>query len=283
MTFFQHSSPAARSAMQMLFSLPKTETRKTVSQKLTMRRAVAKWFWENMPPNGIGIDVSTRPASLKVDVAFVWSSLHKTTSSRLSVYQPTPTAVVICCQTRENCWPECTDAETILREITDLKAELERQEAEIRVKEPELRTSDMLFDEFASWDYSKSQSQAYHQNRHRLINLEAALFKGTRFARIDASQCSNLHYRAVPEGTLAPNELLEDWGLFSVNIETETATLVSEPKFHEIPPEMQMHLIQNMLFASARQVNDMLGLKFSDDGTLSFVRPPSIHHKPLNS
>ena len=266
--------------MQMLFSLPKTETRKTVSQKLTMRRAVAKWFWENMPPNGIGIDVSTRPASLKVDVAFVWSSPHKTTSSRSSVYQPTQTAVVLCCQTREDCWPECTDAETILREITDLKAELERQEAEIRVKEPELRTSDMLFDEFASWDYSKSTCKAYHQNRHRLANLETALFKGTRLARIDASQCGNLHYLAVPEGTIAPHELIEKWGLFTVNLETETATLAIQPTTQDTTMSMQNHLVQSMLISSTRQVNDMLGLKFNDDESVSLVRPPSIHHKP---
>ena len=269
--------------MQMLLSLPVLETRKTFSQKLTMRRAVAKWFWENMPPNGIGIDVSTRPLSLKVDVAAVWSSPHRTNASRSGVFQPIQTAVVLCCQTREDCWPECSDAEAILREITDLKAELLRQEADIRAKEPELRTTDMLFDEFASWDYSKSKNKAYHQNRHRLGNLETALFKGTRLARIDASQCANLRYLAVPEGTLAPNELVEDWGLFSVNLETETATLVSTPKNHEIPPEMQFHLIQNMLFASSRQVNDMLGIKFNDNGTLALVRPPSIHHKPLNS
>ena len=269
--------------MQMLFSLPQTETRKTLSQKLTMRRAVAKWFWENMPPNGIGIDVSTRPLTLKVDVAAVWSSPHRATSSRSGIFQPTQTAVVLCCQTREDCWPECSNAETIIREITELKAELAKQEAEIRTAEPELRTSDMLFAELASWDYSKSKNKAYHQNRHRLANLETALFKGTRLARIDASQCANLRYLAVPEGTLAPNELVEDWGLFSVNLETETATLVSTPKQQEIPPEMQFHLIQNMLFASSRQVNDMLGIKFNDDGSLYLVRPPSIHHKPLNS
>ena len=175
--------------MQMLFSLPTTETRKTLSQKLTMRRAVAKWFWENMPPNGIGIDVSTRPASLKVDLAAVWSSQHRPTSSRSVIYQPTQTAVVLCCQTREDCWPECSDAEAIIREITELKTELAKQETEIRATEPELRTTDMLFDEFASWDYSKSQNKAYHQNRHRLANLETALFKGTRLARIDASPC----------------------------------------------------------------------------------------------
>ena len=46
---------------------------------------------------------------------------------------------------------------------------------------------------------------------------------------------------------------------------------------------MQFHLIQNMLFASSRQVNDMLGIKFNDDGSLYLVRPPSVHHKPLNS
>ncbi len=269
--------------MQMLLSLPVSETRKNLSQKLTMRRAVAKWFWENMPPNGIGIDVSTRPLSLKVDLAAVWASLHRVTSSRASVFQPQQTAVVLCCQTREDCWPECSDAETILHEITELKAELAKQEAEIRVNEPELRTSDMLFAEFASWDYSKSKSKSYHLNRHRLANLETALFKGTRLARIDASQCANLRYLAVPEGTLAPNELVEDWGLFSVNLDTETATLISPPKPQDIQPEMQLHLIQNMLFANTRQVNDMLGLKFSDDGTLSLVRPPSIHHKPLNS
>ena len=58
---------------------------------------------------------------------------------------------------------------------------------------------------------------------------------------------------------------------------------VSTPKQQEIPSEMQFHLIQNMLFASSRQVNDMLGIKFNDDGSLYLVRPPSVHHKPLNS
>lgn len=268
--------------MQLLFSLTKTETRKTLSQKLTMRRAVAKWFWENMPPTGMALDVPTRPLSLKVDLAALWSNTRRSGSSRANIFEPASTAVVLCCLTREDCWPECSDAEAVLKEITELKAELTAQEAEIRQNEPHLRDSDMLFDEFASWNYAKSESKAYHMNRHRLANLETALFKGTRLARIDASQCANLHYLAVPEGILAPHELVEDWGLFSVNLETETATLVTQPKPQDSPMEMQHHLIQSMLFASTRQVNDMLGLKFNEDETLSLVRPPSIHHKPLN-
>ena len=139
-----------------------------------------------------------------------------------------------------------------------------------RAAEPELRTTDMLFDEFASWDYSKSQNKAYHQNRHRLANLETALFKGTRLARIDASQCANFRYLAVPEGTLAP-----------VRHADETAVAVTAADL--FAEQDRFHLIQNMLFASSRQVNDMLGIKFNDDGSLYLVRPPSVHHKPLNS
>jgi len=268
--------------MQLLFSIPKSESRKPFNQKLTMRRAIAKWFWENMPPNGLAMDVPTRPFSLKVDLAAIWSSARRPPASRSTIFEPSQTAVVLCCLAREDCWAECADAETILREITELKAEIAAQEADIRSKEPHLRANDMLFDELASWNYAQSESKAYHLNRHRLANLETALFKGTRLARINASQCANLHYLAVPEGTLAPHEIVRDWGLFSVNMDTETAMLVSSPKPQTSPPEMQMHLIQSMLFSSTRQVNDMLGLKFNDDGSIALVQPPSIHHKPVN-
>ena len=266
--------------MQLVFSLPQNDSRKTLNQKLVMRRSIAKWFWENTPPNALAMDVPTRPLSLKVDMAALWTSTTRMQQSRSSIYTPVKTAVVICCLSREDCWPECSDAETILREITELKAKLALQEEDIRAKEPELRTSDMLFDEFASWDYSKSTCKAYHQNRHRLANLETALFKGTRLARIDASQCGNLHYLAVPEGTIAPHELIEKWGLFTVNLENETATLAIQPTTQDTTMSMQNHLVQSMLISSTRQVNDMLGLKFNDDESVSLVRPPSIHHKP---
>ena len=112
--------------------------------------------------------------------------------------------------------------------------------------------------------------------------METALFKGTRLARIDASQCANLHYLAVPEGILEPHELVDGWGLFTVNLQTETATLATAPKPHDTSDEMQVLLAQNMALAATRQVNDMLGIKINSDGTLTLVRPPSIHHKPLN-
>lgn len=267
--------------MQMLFSLPKTETRKMLSQKLTMRRSIAKWFWKNMPPNALALDVPTRPASLKVDVAAFWTAVRRRASLKSGVVAPKQSAVVICCLSREDCWPECANAETLLREITEIKNTLAQQEAEIRTAEPHLRDGNVLFEEFASWDYSKSSCKSYHANRHRLANMETALFKGTRLARLDASQCANLHYLAVPEGILAPHELVDGWGLFTVNLQTETATLTAAPKPHETSDEMQILLAQNMAIAATRQVNDMLGLKFNDDDAPLLVRPPSIHHKPL--
>lgn len=269
-------------AMQMLFSLPKTETRKMLGLKMTMRRSIAKWFWENMPPNALAMDVPTRPASLKVDVAAFWTAARRRITAKSGIVAPKQSAIVICCLSREDCWPECANSETLLKEITEIKQTLVQQEAEIRATEPHLRDGNMLFEELASWDYSKSSCKSYHTNRHRLANMETALFKGTRLARIDASQCANLHYLAVPEGILEPHELVDGWGLFTVNLQTETATLATAPKPHDTSDEMQVLLAQNMALAATRQVNDMLGIKINGDGTLTLVRPPSIHHKPLN-
>lgn len=223
---------------------------KNNQERLRLRQAVASWLAARRPkPSGLGFDVETIGGRLKVDVAACWlqNPKHNDTSAdnggeALKLRH----AIVLCCPTRESCWPECSSAEAIVAEVSRLSAEAEAEECKIREQEPELRADDVLFEELALWEYERSVNPRYQELRQRLAELEGMLYKGTRLERLTLRPMAEKMYIATPAGLLQPNELRRDWGLLWVDSD-KGAELVRDGKPHNCQPTDQMKLLNNIL------------------------------------
>lgn len=213
-------------------------------ERLRLRQAVASWLAARRPkPSGLGFDVETTGARLKVDVAACWLQNSKFDGDEVLKLRH---AIVLCCPTRESCWPECSSAEAIVAEVSRLRAEAEKEECKIREQEPELRADDVLFEELALWEYERSVNPRYQELRQRLAELENMLYKGTRLERLASRPMAEKMYIATPAGLLQPNELRRDWGLLWVDAD-KGAKLVRDGKPHSCQPPDQVKLLNNIL------------------------------------
>jgi hypothetical protein len=267
--------------MQLLLNLPEKEPKGKTLTRNAIKRGVAQWFWNNQAPDAMALEVPTKNASLKVDIAAIWNSTKKTkVDGRVqNIIEPAVTAIVITSISRKECWPECSNPDQIIKEITATKKHIAQLEANIREREPNLRERGVLFEEFATWNYERTTCKEYHREVHRLQSLESMLFKGTKLARVAATECASLNYLAVPENTISPIELIDGWGLFYVNIETEEARLIKPPTEYGTTLELKQHLAINMLVSSTKQVNDAIGIRLMKDQSAILVKPPTFHKK----
>ncbi|HPY90634.1 MAG TPA: hypothetical protein PLT23_07900 [Lentisphaeria bacterium] len=219
-------------------------------ERLRLRQAVASWLTARRPkPSGLGFDVETTGARLKVDVAACWLQNLKhndANDDNGNEVLKLRHAIVLCCPTRESCWPECSSAEAIVAEVSRLRDEAEAEECKIREQEPELRADDVLFEELALWEYERSVNPHYQELRQRLAELESMLYKGTRLERLALRPMAEKMYIATPTGLLQPNELRRDWGLLWVDPDKGTE-LIRDCKPHSCQPADQMKLLNNIL------------------------------------
>ena len=123
---------------------------------LKMKQAVLQWL-AKQAPSGIATKVATRISKYQVDVAAFWS---QPAGNRRRIEK---TVLVEIRNDRDHCWPDCSNRETILKKLRELKAEQASLEKIIEKTEPQLKASDTLFEEYECWDYGKSQNATYHK------------------------------------------------------------------------------------------------------------------------
>ena len=260
---------------QYLLNFPKAESRRQkLKPRFALRLAVLRWLFseEGGGPDAVGFDVPVRVVGLKADLLASWHAAERQKKLRMSLLVPQRVVLVVCAETRAECWPECANPEEILREIGRLRAEMDAAEKEIRSNEPHLLDNNMLFEEFAIWNYGKSKDSDYPQLRSRVQALEQSLYKGTRLEKIARLGLADALYLAVPESEVQPHELIDGWGLLSVAKNLEL-TVLREPVRHKAPPEARMHLVQNMLCSGRDILLKENGLQIMRDGSSRFVKP----------
>ena len=172
-----------------------------------------------------------------------------------------------------SCWPECSGSEEILPELRREQEHRQELEAEIRVQEPHLRDSDVLFAEIEYWNYEGTSNPAYRECLCRIRSYEKALYRGSRFERIHRANVANELYLAVPEGLIHPDELAEGWGLLYVsrNLKVE---VVKTAQWIECPQENMLHLSQNIAASSLHDVLFAHGISLTAGGGVQFHCPP---------
>jgi hypothetical protein len=234
---------------------------------LGMRRAVLGWL-ASLSPTGMSLGVPTRVSKFKADAAAFWS---KPNSRR--VMRPDRTLIVEIRHGRGDFWPDCAESGSLLPILRDLKDRKASLEARIRVEEPELKDTDILFDEYATWNYASSKNRGYHKCLRRLEETEKALYSGSRFERIRSAHVANHLYLAAPAGTISPNELADGWGLLAIHSDL-SIEVVKEPEHWDCPEKNQLHLIQNIASKCFDSVCFANGVSLGGDGTPIFLPIP---------
>lgn len=234
-----------------------------------LQRAALAWL-ASLNPTAAAIRVPTRMAKFRAGAAAFWS-----TPGRRRLLQPERTVVVEARLSREDCWPECSDTETILPSYRECQAVRKTMEAAIRKAEPHLLDSDVLFPEIEYWNYEQTANPEYKPCLEKLAEFESALYRGSRFERIRQGEVANELYLAVPAGLVQPDELAEGWGLLYVSNDL-TVEVVCEAVHYECPAEHMMHLSQNIAASSLRDVLFAHGIYQEPDGRISYRRPPKM-------
>lgn len=251
-------------------------------RRMALQRAVVRWLCERTPaPTGLALNVVTRVSRLRADIGAFWSrpvrNHHEEGPAQILI--PERTALVQCHLEREECWPDCTKSAGILPKLKAHKDELIAVEAEIRRREPGLKDTNTLFEEYAEWRYELSNNRDYHRLKLDIERMEHGLYHGTKFERIRSAQLADRLYLAVPSGVVDPGELADGWGLLWVEPDLTVREMIS-PEERNCLPSNRTHLVQNIAAAATRSVLFAYGLNRATTGGLVFVKPPRAHRQP---
>ena len=261
--------------------LTDAETRER-RQRLALRRGVLRWLLQEHRPTGYGVDVVTRIARFRADIAGFWSRPVRNYQGEGpgQLLQPVKTCIIQCYLTRGECWPDCSRSQELLPQLRQKKEELRDLETVIRTQEPELRDNGSLFEEYAVWHYEESRNETYRGLRKEIKKTEHALYRGTEFERIRQAALVDVMFLAVPSGLIQPSELADGWGLLWVD-EDLKVRVVAEPETHDCLAANRLHLVQNIGAAAAEAVRFAMGLHQGKNGSFAFVKPPRGHRRTV--
>jgi len=231
------------------------EKRHTV---LKLRKAVVEWL-QGQPvlPNGVAFDMQTRASGERVDVfAVTLRGRSRDLSGLLG-----ESSLFICCPTKEDCSRECANPEAIEYALSSLRIKQSELEARIRKMEPELRDAESLFEELAIWKYEQSSDKEYHTLKSAVGTMEELLYKGTRMAHLTLRPLADKMYLVTPKGIIAPELLLDGWGLLEVT-EEGVAELVKPPVRQNTDAETKAYVIKRMMESNFSKVLNTLNRKW---------------------
>ncbi len=252
-------------------------------RQFLLQRAVLRWLAAQTPaPTAVALDVPTRTARFKADVAAFWSSLRRNRReegpSRLLV--PTRTLVIECYVEREDCWPDCVRTAEIMPRLQAYKARRAELQAAVRATEPELRDPTTLFEEYAAWHYDRSRNPEYQATVRTIELLERALVEGTRFEQVRSAEVADQLLLAVPAGLMAADEVANGWGLLWVHPDL-TVTVEKAADTRDCREPNRVHFVQNIAAAAMRAVLATSGVRReAQSKRVGFVRPPRLRRKP---
>lgn len=222
--------------------------------------------------SGAALQVPCRLRKFQADVAAYYSCYRR----RINELERT---IVIDVYTRRSqCLPESAGHEAMLEELCELRDKRTAMEAQIKIDEPGLWVEEELFDEFRTFDYTRSTNKEYHKLCRRITSLQHSIFKGTRMERLARSDVADYLVMAVPEGLLSVKEIPDNWGLWYI-MPDKSVKVVVEPSLQECSSESRLHLVQNIGHAALRSVLFANGVKIKANGEARFTRQPKARRK----
>jgi hypothetical protein len=105
------------------------------------------------------------------------------------------------------------ELKTSLLALQDRREQLERL---LAPHYPSLRTSDSLFPEWATFDFTKIDHRTYNQTIQKIVRIQRQLFENTKFDLITRYGLGNLHYLVTIPELVDDREVPLGWGLLEV-------------------------------------------------------------------
>ncbi len=221
---------------------------------------------------GAALQVPCRLKKFQADVAAYYSCYRK----RINHLERT--LVVDVYTERKQCLPESAGRSAMLEELASLREKRADMEKQIRIDEPDLWVEEELFDEFRTFDYSRSTNKEYHKLCRRITSLQQSLYKGTRMEQLAKSDVADYLVIAVPENMLSEKEIPDSWGLWYIMPDKSVKVAVN-PALQECSSESRLHLVQNIGHAALNCVLFANGVKIKSNNKARFTRPPRARRK----
>ncbi|MDT8389767.1 MAG: hypothetical protein RRC34_04565 [Lentisphaeria bacterium] len=246
----------------------------------TLRRAVLRWLEKAYRPQGMMVSVPTRSSKFKADVAAFWNRpvSNRSGVGPRSLARPSQTLIVECFTSRAQCRLDCAETGAILAELNRKRRLREELQATIRQREPALRCSEALFEEYAEWNYHQSTDPEYKQVEKDIRRLQEALGKGTRFERIQSAAVADCLFAAVPAGLIQASELADAWGLLWIHDDMDV-TVKKQAEIHPVEEANRMHFIQNIAAAAKTGFLATQGVRRGTGEDVYFVKQARLHRK----
>jgi hypothetical protein len=221
---------------------------------------------------GAALQVPCRLRKFQADVAAYYSCYRK----RINHLERT--LVVDVYTERKQCLPESAGRGAMLDELSELREKRTAMEQSIRIDEPGLWVEEELFDEFRTFDYSRSTNKEYHKLCRRITSLQQSLYKGTRMEQLARADVADYLVMAVPENMLSEKEIPDGWGLWYI-MPDKSVKVVVNPALQECSSESRLHLVQNIGHAALNCVLFANGVKLKSNNKVRFTRPPRARRK----
>jgi hypothetical protein len=122
-------------------------------------------------------------------------------------------AVFECKQSREDLDRDNRRHSELKVKLRALQERRDKLEQLLAVHYPSLRTSDSLFPEWATFDFSAIDHPPYRQMVQKIARIQRQLFENTKFDLMSRYKLGNLHYLVTPPGLLAEHEAPLGWGV----------------------------------------------------------------------
>jgi hypothetical protein len=154
------------------------------------------------------MEVRAPRSPFRVDVAAI----------RLDRRQGEPTVAVFeCKQSREDLDRDNRRQSELQAALTTLQERRDKLEILLAVHYPSLRTSDSLFPEWATFDFSSIDHAAYRQTIRKIGHVHRQLFNHTKFDLMSRYKLGNLRYLVTTPGLLSEDDIPLGWGLLEAD------------------------------------------------------------------
>jgi len=187
------------------------------------------------------MEVRAPRSRFRVDVAAI----------RVDRLQSEPTVAVFeCKKSREDLDRDNRRHSELKTKLNTLQERRDKLELLLAVHYPSLRTSDSLFPEWATFDFSAIEHVAYRQTVQKIARIHRQLYDNIKFDLMTRYKLGNLHYLVTPPGLLAEHEVPLGWGLLEMDGKQSITGKCTPTRFSGLEPQQWMERIAK---ASTRQ------------------------------
>jgi hypothetical protein len=118
--------------------------------------------------------------------------------------------------------------------LLQLQERRKKLESLLAVHYPSLRTSDCLFPEWASFDFTTLDHQGYRQIIRKIGRIQLQLLQNIKFDLVTHYQLGNLHYLVTPAAMIDPSEVPVGWGFLEVESDGSIIETTLPTRFNQI-------------------------------------------------